>query len=217
MKPQVSIGSARAGKCWAYANLDRPSIPDRSVCTKPLPNKLGIECGGWCEKDERQWCQRPVGGRNGGHGRENSRRFRAGWRVNSARYTHRVAISNHRIVDVTDAQVTFRWKDYAHHKRRSMTLTHEEFLRRFLQHILPRGFLRIRHFGLFANRRRGALLPLCCTLLAIQPPPVVTKLAVSPILWFCPCCRGPMRVVERLSANELRREQSRPVERLDSS
>jgi putative transposase len=74
-----------------------------------------------------------------------------------ARYTHRAAISNHRLVDVTETQVSFHWKDYAHHsKRRIMTLTHEEFLRRFLQHILPRGFPRIRYFGWFANRRRGA-------------------------------------------------------------
>ena len=57
-----------------------------------------------------------------------------------ARYTHRVAISNHRLVDVTDTDVTFRWKDYAHHsKRRTMTLSHQEFLRRFLQHVLPRS------------------------------------------------------------------------------
>src|SRR5437870_516691 len=58
-----------------------------------------------------------------------------------ARYTHRVAISNHRLVDLPDANVTFRWKDYAHRsKRRTMTLPLEEFLRRFLQHVLPRGF-----------------------------------------------------------------------------
>jgi hypothetical protein len=135
-----------------------------------------------------------------------------------ARYTHRVAISNHRLVDVTDTQVSFRWKDYAHHsKRRTMTLTHEEFLRRFLQHVLPRGFPRIRHFGLFANRRRGTLLPLCCTLLALQSPPILTTPGVTPILWLCPCCQGPMRVVERLTANQLRQEESRQVERLDSS
>jgi len=79
-----------------------------------------------------------------------------------ARYTHRVAISNHRLVDLTDTHVTFRWKDYAHHnKRRTMTLTHEVFLRRFLEHVLPRGFPRIRYFGFLANRRRGVFLPLC--------------------------------------------------------
>jgi len=135
-----------------------------------------------------------------------------------ARYTHRVAISNHRLVEIADTQVSFRWKDYAHHsKRRVMTLTHEEFLRRFLQHVLPRGFPRIRYFGWFANRRRGTLLPLCRTLLALQPTPVPIKPAVAPMLWLCPCCQAPMRVVERLTASQLRREESRPVKRLDSS
>jgi hypothetical protein len=135
-----------------------------------------------------------------------------------ARYTHRVAISNHRLVEVTDANVTFCWKDYAHHnKRRTMTLTHEEFLRRFLKHVLPRGFPRIRYFGFFANRRRGALLPLCRTLLAVEPLPVPTTPAARPILWLCPSCQGPMRVIERLTANQLYWEERRPVERLDSS
>lgn len=106
-----------------------------------------------------------------------------------ARYTHRVAISNHRLVEVTDANVTFRWKDYArHNKRRIMTLTHEEFLRLFLQHVLPRGFPRIRYFGFLANRRRGALLPICRMLLAVrfrqQPRP-------HPSSGSAPVVRGP--------------------------
>jgi hypothetical protein len=135
-----------------------------------------------------------------------------------ARYTHRVAISNHRLVDITDAQVTFRWKDYAHHSKcRTMTLTHEEFLRRFLQHVLPRGFPRIRYFGLLANRRRGALLPLCRALLSQQPSPVLSKRSIEPTLWLCPCCQGPMRVVERLTAIQVRCHEDRPVPRLDSS
>jgi hypothetical protein len=135
-----------------------------------------------------------------------------------ARYTHRVAISNHRLVEVTDANVTFRWKDYArHNKRRTMTLTHEEFLRRFLKHVLPRGFPRIRYFGFLANRRRGALLPLCRTLLAVEPLPAPATIAAAPILWLCPCCQGPMRVVERLTAGQLYLEERRPVQRLDSS
>ena len=84
-----------------------------------------------------------------------------------ARYTHRVAISNHRIVNFRDGKVTFRWKDYAHRgKHRLMTVTAEEFLRRFLLHTLPRGFVRIRFFGFLANRRRRELLPLCQQLLA---------------------------------------------------
>jgi len=131
-----------------------------------------------------------------------------------ARYTHRVAISNHRLVEVTDTHVSFRWKDYAHHsKRRTMTLSHEKFLRRFLQHVLPRGFPRIRYFGWLAHRRRGALLPLCRTLLAVEPLPVPATPAATPILWRCPCCQGPMRVIERLTAQQLREE----VQHLDSS
>ena len=78
-----------------------------------------------------------------------------------ARYTHRVAISNHRLVSFIDGKVTFRWKDYAHGaKQRLLTLTGEEFLRRFLQHVLPRGFVRIRFFGFLSPRKRRELLPL---------------------------------------------------------
>jgi hypothetical protein len=98
-----------------------------------------------------------------------------------------------------------------------MTLTHEEFLRRFLQHVLPRGFPRIRYFGLLANRRRGALLPLCRTLLLAHPEPVQSMPTEAPAPWRCPCCQGPMRLVERLTANQLPRDQSSPVGRLDSS
>src|SRR5207253_5105068 len=84
-----------------------------------------------------------------------------------ARYTHRVAISNHRIVNFADGKVTFRWKDYAHKsKQRLMTVTAEEFLRRFLLHTLPRRFVRIRFCGFLANRRRRNLLPVCRQLLA---------------------------------------------------
>jgi hypothetical protein len=68
------------------------------------------------------------------------------------RYTHRAAISNHRLLAFEDDQVTFQWKDYAHgDKKQKMTLSADEFLRRFLLHILPRGFTRIRHFGILAN------------------------------------------------------------------
>jgi len=135
-----------------------------------------------------------------------------------ARYTHRVAISNHRIVDVNDTHVVFRWKDYAHHsKRRTMRLTHEEFLRRFLQHVLPKGFPRIRYFGFLANRRRTESLPRCCALLAHVPhvPPAVP--ARDPELWCCPCCQGPMSVIERLTAAQILREESTQVCILDSS
>lgn len=135
-----------------------------------------------------------------------------------ARYTHRVAISNHRIVDVNDTHVTFRWKDYAHHsKRRTMLLTHEEFLRRFLQHVLPKGLPRIRYFGFLANRRRAEALTQCRVLLAYVPSVPPTDFATDPELWRCPCCQGPMRVTERLTAAQILREESKQVYILDSS
>ena len=75
------------------------------------------------------------------------------------RYTHRVAISNHRLIACADQKVTFRWRDSAHNnEHKLMTLSLDEFLRRFLLHVLPKGFVRIRHFGFLANRRRATLL-----------------------------------------------------------
>jgi Putative transposase/Transposase zinc-binding domain len=125
-------------------------------------------------------------------------------------YTHRVAISNHRLVSLADGQVTFRWRDSAHHnKKRLMTLPVEEFLRRFLLHLLPPGFVRIRNFGFLANRRRARLLPLCFRLLQssaenLQPTasPAADRPHPSP-LWHCPVCGGTMHVVERFSAAQL--------------
>src|SRR5258708_13942358 len=77
------------------------------------------------------------------------------------RYTHRVAISNHRLVSFADQRVTFRWRDSAHNnEQRLMTLSLDEFLRRFLLHLLPASFLRIRNFGFLANRKRATTLPL---------------------------------------------------------
>jgi hypothetical protein len=78
------------------------------------------------------------------------------------RYTHRVALSNHRLVSLLEGVVRFHWKDYADHDRRKvMALPVDEFLRRFLLHVLPTGFMRIRHFGLLANRTRHATLDRC--------------------------------------------------------
>jgi Putative transposase len=135
-----------------------------------------------------------------------------------ARYTHRVAISNHRLLAFRDGNVTFRWKDYAHgSKSRKMTLSAEEFLRRFLLHVLPHGFVRIRFFGLLANRRRAAILPLCRTLLESSPsslpPPPHDKSSGS----RCPHCGGPMVVIERLTAAQLLMESVRHVAIADTS
>ena len=124
-----------------------------------------------------------------------------------ARYTHRVAISNHRLIGFKDGRVTFRWKDYARgNKKRAMTVSAGEFLRRFLLHVLPRGFVRIRHFGFLTNRKRAALVPLCRRLLAEAPRvrSPDTKRAGSSIEWLCPQCAAPMIVVERLTAQQLR-------------
>jgi hypothetical protein len=129
--------------------------------------------------------------------------------VDEFRYTHRVAISNHRIVNLADGNVTFRWKDYAHKsKRRLMTVTAHEFLRRFLLHTLPRGFVRIRFCGFLANRRRRELLPLCRRLLeagmltgSTAPAPSEPK---PPCAWLCPLCGGAMAVIERLTARQIR-------------
>jgi len=124
-----------------------------------------------------------------------------------ARYTHRVAISNHRIVDFADGKVTFRWKDYAHkNKNRLMTVTAEEFLRRFLLHSLPRGFVRIRFCGFLASRRRGNLLPVCRQLLEVASPMRnSTEEAGASGAWRCPCCGGPMALVEKLTPQQILR------------
>ena len=124
------------------------------------------------------------------------------------RYTHRVAISNHRLVSFKDGQVTFRWRDSAHHnEQKLMTLSVDEFLRRFLLHILPKGFVRIRNFGFLANRRRSTLLPLCFQLLGTTPEPPAEEHSSSTEdpadLYRCPNCGGPMKVIERLTAAEI--------------
>ena len=132
------------------------------------------------------------------------------------RYTHRVAISNHRLVSCSDGQVAFRWRDSAHHnEHKLMTLSVDEFLRRFLLHILPQGFVRIRHFGFLANRRRAATLPLCFQLLgspqetkAEQP---TSSTGDSLRLYRCPKCGGPMKVIERFTATEIQLRSPPPL------
>jgi hypothetical protein len=130
------------------------------------------------------------------------------------RYTHRVALSNDRLVSVDAGQVRFRWKDYAHGNRvKTMTLPAEEFLRRFLLHVLPGGFVRIRHLGLLANRGRTAKLARCRALLAAVPPtapagaePVATlMLRLTGVdLTQCPVCRvGRLQVVGLLRPGTL--------------
>ena len=123
-------------------------------------------------------------------------------------YTHRIAISNSRLVSLSEGNVTFRWRDSAHgNKKRLVTLSVEEFLRRFLLHQLPRGFVRIRNFGFLANRKRATLLPLCFGLLQtsaeISTATTSTAADHPHALWNCPVCGGTMHVVERLSTAQL--------------
>jgi len=138
-----------------------------------------------------------------------------------ARYTHRVAISNHRLVSVADGKVTFRWKDYAHGgKQREMTVTAEEFLRRFMLHVLPRRFVRIRFSGFLANRRRKQLLPLCQQLLASpqQRSEALGSSQTKPAAaWLCPHCAGPMVLIEKLTAQQIRRRSVDRKDLVDSS
>jgi hypothetical protein len=124
------------------------------------------------------------------------------------RYTHRVAISNHRLLSFADGKVTIRWRDSAHNnKQKLLPLAVDEFLRRFLLHLLPQGFVRIRNFGFLANRRRATRLALCFHLLeARQDPPAQQDLSStndSTDLWRCPKCDGPMKVIERFTAAEM--------------
>jgi len=121
-----------------------------------------------------------------------------------ARYTHRVAISNSRLLGYRDGKVTFSYKDYAHEsQQRTMTVPAAEFIRRFLLHVLPHRFMRIRHYGYLANRHRREKLEICRRLLGCTPttvaPPIAPceqgdgKEATIP----CPACKtGRLLIIE---------------------
>ena len=126
-----------------------------------------------------------------------------------ARYTHRVAISNDRLVEIADGNVSFRWRDYRHHnKQKVMPLTADEIIRRFLLHVLPSGFRRIRYFGFLSNRHRAAKLARCRKLLGMTQPVTPTanndnrdlcQELTGTSLRQCPACQqGYMIQIERL-------------------
>ena len=139
-----------------------------------------------------------------------------------SRYTHRVAIANSRLLEFTDRGVTFQWKDYRSKQRfrhQSMTLKTDEFIRRFLIHVLPSGFHRIRHYGLLANSRRQENLQRVRQLL-LEPTGVdeandnkATERAESksnetpePVAtYLCPDCGSPMMIIERFERGSLPR------------
>ena len=133
-----------------------------------------------------------------------------------SRYTHRIAISNRRLVSFDDRGVTFRYKDYrkkAKYRWRSMTLSADEFIRRFLQHVLPRGFHRIRHYGLLANAKRNEHLNIARHLLN-QPAPQATHAAnddAPQCTFTCRRCGAPLIVIETLMPKPMARAP--PVQR----
>ncbi len=131
------------------------------------------------------------------------------------RYTHRVAISNHRLLDIDDGKVSFRWKDYRHgNQQKTMTLSADEFIRRFLLHVPPDGFQRIRYYGFLGNRYRKEKLARCRELLGMsQPVQLPDSMTTAPerdyhdhveqltgiSLWECPTCHlGRMICIEVL-------------------
>ena len=145
-----------------------------------------------------------------------------------ARYTHRVAISNRRLVAYDDKGVTFKWKDYraeGHERYKLMTLTNHEFIRRFLIHVLPGGFHRIRHYGLFANGSRADNIARARELLAV-PTPKTDRAAASnasepsALAHPCPCCGGRMIIIEtfeRGTTPRYRPSAPTPTSRIDTS
>jgi hypothetical protein len=145
-----------------------------------------------------------------------------------ARYTHRVAISNHRLVALEDGQVTFRYKDYARgHRLRTLTLDAVEFLRRLMLHVPPHGFHRMRHFGFLANRVRQEKLAQCRTLLGHAPRPCPREVAVDlkppegaagePGA-VCPVCQhGRMQLITTLYRQPAAWDLAVPVPGLDTS
>jgi hypothetical protein len=118
-----------------------------------------------------------------------------------SRYTHRVAISDHRLIAYDETGVTFRYKDYrcdGPERQRVMTLAPHEFIRRFLLHVLPHGFHRIRHYGLLASSLRKADIARARELLAVTPAAPEPVEAPEALDWLppCPCCGGRMRIIE---------------------
>ncbi len=147
-----------------------------------------------------------------------------------SRYTHRVTISNRRLVAADDGGIAFRWKDYRQDwsvRWKTMTLAPAEFIRRFLIHVLPKGFQRIRHYGLLANTNRTASIARARELLGVEPPvaePEEDKAVApdEPRVLPCPCprCGGRMLVIEVFARGCQPRYQSTPVPapiRIDTS
>jgi Putative transposase len=144
-----------------------------------------------------------------------------------SRYTHRVAIANSRLVALDDGSVIFRWKDYrakGRERAKIMTLAVDEFIRRFLLHVLPGGFHRIRHYGLFANGGRAENIARARQLLNVAAPPSEPSDADGtadnepPTLAHpCPCCGGRMIIIETFERGGTPRHRPTIPIRIDTS
>jgi hypothetical protein len=136
-----------------------------------------------------------------------------------SRYTHRVAISNNRLVSAEAGTVAFRWKDYRikqGDRQKVMRLATDEFIRRFLIHVLPDGFHRIRHYGLLASASRNANIANIRTLLGVPQPASTPETAPEPapltLREPCPCCGAPMRIIEIFRRGQTPRSRAPPRE-----
>jgi len=145
-----------------------------------------------------------------------------------ARYTHRVAISNSRLIAADETGVTFRYKDYrrkAPQRYQTMTLATDEFIRRFLSHVLPKGFHRIRHYGLLASSTKADAIAQARALIALATPaPTTLKqktpdgTATDPPAQACPCCGGRLFIIETFARGTTPRYRpNSPVIRIDTS
>jgi hypothetical protein len=193
---RVFRGKFLAGLRAALDN-GRLALPG-SLATLSPPQACAVWCTKLSTKDWVVYAKRPFGGP-------------AQVLKYLARYTHRVAISNSRLLDLRDGRVTFRYKAYADdQKPKTMTLAADEFLRRFVQHVLPRGFVKIRHYGLLANAQREARLALCRRLLLVATAAVAAVAAALPRPEAvriepaqprcCPNCGGTRLVYRELTA-----------------
>ncbi len=136
-----------------------------------------------------------------------------------SRYTHRVAISNSRLLSAEAGTVAFRWKDYRikqGDRQKVMRLATDEFIRRFLIHVLPDGFHRIRHYGLLASARRKANIAKIRALLGVPQPASAPEIAAEPapltLREPCPCCGAPMRIIEIFRRGQTPRSRAPPRE-----
>jgi hypothetical protein len=140
-----------------------------------------------------------------------------------SRYTHRVAIANSRLIACDRNGVTFRWKDYraeGRHRQKVMTLATAEFIRRFLIHVLPQGFHRIRHYGLLASGTRADNIARARRLLDVQATQLEAGEPPEPKLLSWPCCGGSMIIIERFQRGcspRYRPDTSTAMIRIDTS